>query len=533
MKITLKHELRDYQKKAVKQAIQYYHECGDIFRLNICVGGGKTTTSIHLATQLVKGQSKIVVVCHTEQLRDQFRENTKDQLGISDKDMASKFEFYTFHTLRNKTKKDLPNIGLLIIDEIHQGGQSDLGSYKKIIQNLKPKKILGLSATDAGVSESLFGKKTKKNTFTFSFSDAKKAGVLNECEIFTIHTGLEQHLEGLDKRLVQGEDLASVTKQDYDLGVNLSDQRTVDAINEANIYAAVETYFELEADFKNKKFPQAVFFVGTQAQADKCREIFLKRYSKHATKHKLKGLAGGDDIVRVTHSGMNKNDNIADFKNKKFPVLINVRQIQEGFDDPDLELVFDCAPSFHNEGRVFIQRIGRPLRVKVGKGVSRYYTFYKATGRLKKFNGEQIEEVLSEHVPGYKDASDTEKSFYLIHAENMVSATLAEHSCDTDKGLNEVLDREELEIDFGSFGKPVTFETDNLYKGSDLISSLAGEKPKSITVTRSDFIVTRARGHKIKNTVALHEFLQREGDAMTGATMDKILLAMKKIRGLA
>lgn len=535
--IIFKDTLRGYQKKAFSQALKYY-KTGKIFRYNICVGGGKTTTAIQTAEKVANGKT-IVIACHTQNLINQFRGNVAEQLGLKYvQDIPAQWQFYTYQSLVKKSKKDIPDIGMLVIDETHQGGQSEFGSYRKIIETLKPKKVLGLSATDAGLSEGLFGKKTKSNTFTFSFSDAKKEDVLNDCQILTIHTGLEQHLEGISQEVISGNDLEDIQKQDQEMGVNLSDIRTLDAINEANIFAAVETYFLNEARPRDGYFPQAVFFVGTTAQADMCRNKFHARYMHYTTNAKLKNIPGSGDVVRVAHSSMKgsvrvldkiTNEmvpkkislvNIDDFREKKFPVLINVKQIQEGFNDPSLELIFDCAPSFNKEGRIFIQRIGRALRIEDGKLPSRYYTFYKATGRLKKFNGEKVEEVLAEHIPGYRDASPEEKAAYMGQIEVAISAELAEHSCDTDTGMDDVLDIEEVSIDLDSFEKPVVFDAPDLYDGSDLISSLAGEKPRSITVTRSDFIVTKARGQKVRNTVMLHDLLKRDEDRLVKLCKD-------------
>ena len=494
----MKDTLRPYQAKAMSAALAHLKN-HKVFRFDICVGGGKTTTSIHTATKLVGPKGKIVVACHTTILRDQFEANAKDQLEKTPKN----WEFYTFQTLRNKTIEDIPNIDLLIIDESHQGGQSDGGSYATIIKNLNPKKILALSATDSGVSEELFGKKTKANTFTFSFLDAKKAGVLNNCDLFTIHTGLEQRLEGLDSRTISGDDIGEIQKQDLELGVDLSNEESVNAINSANIKAAIKTYLTVEAKPEAGIFPSAVFYVNRIPLADECLKLFIEEYAKIMLKAGQKKFSSGESIVRASHSEMEYNTNVADFKAKKFPVLINIRQIQEGFDDPSLETVFDCSPSFSNGQRIFIQRLGRVLRTKLGKAVSRYYTFYKSTGRVSDYNTSDLVPELSDTVTvAHQQAIEAS-------VRNQCEAELAGYNVDTNLAMAEVLENNDLTIEVPGVDDitVIPIEPDFYEADDSLISVVAGDKPSSIMVVKANYIVVGAKGHKTTNSRNLHEIL--------------------------
>ena len=496
--------LHHYQKVAVAKAKAYYNDFSldapKIFRFNICTGGGKTVCAIRLAVKMV-GQGTIVVVCHTNNLAAQFEREVCAEMGLIQK--PSNWFFYTYQSLRNKTLKDHPRIDFMIVDESHQGGLTDEGSYAKILKKFKPKHVLALSATDYGLSEGVFGVKGDNNTFVFRYEDAMEAGVLNDCEILTIHTGLNQVLAGeLDEKTVEEEDLSDLLATDKEEGVDLANAKSRLAIEEANLLAAIEVYFARECDLRAKKFNQAAFFVRTIAQAEKALEFFGKRLSFHATKAKVKGLSMGAGFCRVSHSKMT-SDNINDFKAKKFPVLINVKQVQEGFNDPDLALIFDCSPSFTNDGRVFFQRLGRSVRKKDGKPTSRYYTFYRVSGSVSKYDStEAAKEAIG--AAEYEAMKPEQKE--AIEGNVNVAATLQGF-------LRSETDEKNLMVGVDAFAAPDAVATNKVFGESAILAAILDKQPAKIYVAKSSYTVKKATGHKQKDCVRLFDILRAAKDA--------------------
>ncbi len=327
--------LRKHQKVGHEAAIKHYRK-NKHFRFNMTTGTGKTVLAIHTGDALYKKDK--VVATHTNILKEQFRKEV-DKWA---KD-PSTWVVETYQTLRGMR---IP-CNMLIVDEVHQGGQESEGSYKTIIKGLAPLKILSLSATDYKVDEKLFG----KEKFSFGLEEASKAGGINESKIIILDTGLKQILSSGDK--IIADKLAHVYDQDVELGVDLKHSKTIETVLENNIKCALKEY-------KKSEKSQAIMFVNSIEWCDKAR---------------LTALQMKIDAKNI-HSGMKKEevaDIVNSFKNKDFKLLICVRQLAEGFDYPELEVVIDCCPSFTNEGRMFKQRFGRPLRKLEGKPASRYY----------------------------------------------------------------------------------------------------------------------------------------------------------------
>ena len=116
----------------------------------------------------------------------------------------------------------------------------------------------------------------------------------------------------------------------------------------------------------------------------------------------------------------------------------------------------------------------------------------------------------------------------------MIQAELAGNNCDTKEALSEVLEQKDLSIDIQSLILPEVIEVNGAYENAALISTLSEEKPKRIMVTESNFIVTKARGHKEMNCVALHKVLDFNESACKGKTgkeLQQYFLEMKRRKG--
>ena len=327
--------LRKHQKNGFDMAIKHYIK-NNKFRLNMTTGTGKTVIAIYIGDELYEKYK--VVATHTNVLKDQFQKEVNKWA----KD-PSTWLVETYQTLRSMNIR----CDFLIVDEVHQGGQTSEGSYKTIIDTLKPRKILSLSATDYKVDEELFG----KAKFSYGLEEASKDKTINEVKIITIDTGLKQILSS--GKEITAEELAHVYDEDVKHGVDLKHQKTIEAVLTNNVRCALKEY-------KKKEKTQAIMFIHSKEWAEKAFSMANKM-----------GLS-----TQYVHSGLSKEDVsslISGFKCGAFKLLICVRMLQEGFDFPSLEVIIDCAPSFTNEGRMFKQRMGRGTRKVKGKSATRYY----------------------------------------------------------------------------------------------------------------------------------------------------------------
>jgi superfamily II DNA or RNA helicase len=482
-------KLRPYQVKCVRQALKFFQK-DKVFRIDACTGAGKTV----MATEIAKSYKNVVFVCHTNNLLDQLQSSVELTLK---RRMPDSWSSYTYQTLRTKTRCDHKEVDLLVVDEGHQGGLSKddvAGSYRQIIKNLKPKKILVLSATDHNLDASIFGKKTSENTFRFTYRDGMVAGVLNNCDLITIHTGLKQFIS--DDTVIDGPNLSVVKKKAAKRKVNLVVDESKDNILKAHLTSAAEVYLTQECNVKKGFYPQAVFFVSNKTQADILKNTLVQRLIFHGKKS---NIPSDKKFVQVSHSGITESTEIIQsFKDKEFSCLINIKQIQEGFDYPDLDLIFDCSPSFSNRGRVFFQRLGRCLRINDEKKPSRYYFLYRlsAGGTFDgtKAAGDNLSVV---DLPA-SEARDE-------HLEAIGEANRLIEGQGVDGGVS----YKGIEIDENSLNTPKAIPVGNMYSG--MLDDLASDKPKNIYISSSRLIVKGADGEAEIKRRSLFDMLRESG----------------------
>jgi superfamily II DNA or RNA helicase len=429
-----------------------------------------------MATAIAKHfDKKVVFVCHTNVLKEQLKQSIIENLGV-----AKIPKMWSFHLYQSLKRHKIHNVDLMVIDEAHQGGlEKEIGSYKSIIANIRPRKVLGLSATDYNLDKEIFGEKTSANTFTYSYKQALLDQVLNECEVITIHTGLEQTLQ--DGKKIIGKDLNEVLKKDRQEKVNLCSNESVKAISKGSLIGGIETFLRNEFDISTGKMSQAIFYVDSIEQANAMPRLFFERLGRLYTKAKrVVDRPARKSVIRVVHSQIDNQENeenIQDFKSGKFSVLVNVNQLQEGFDYPDLEVVVDFAPSFSNNSRVFFQRLGRCLRLKKGKGRSRYYLVYRISGSSKKYDGSL---VLNESV-GKLTAVEQKVQNQIIDTHGHIYSGLA-------NGNGESTDPKSITIPTDVVQKPGSFIVDGVVDDSFVhnfsknLKKLAPKKSRSITV---------------------------------------------------
>jgi superfamily II DNA or RNA helicase len=507
-------KLRPYQVKCVRQALKFFQK-DKVFRIDACTGAGKTV----MATEIAKSYKNVVFVCHTNNLLDQLQSSVELTLK---RRMPDSWSSYTYQTLRTKTKKDHKEIDLLVVDEGHQGGLSKddvSGSYRQIIKNLKPKKILVLSATDHNLDASIFGKKTSENTFRFTYRDGMVAGVLNNCDLITIHTGLKQFIS--DDTVIDGPNLSVVKKKAAKRKVNLVVDESKDNILKAHLTSAAEVYLTQECNVKKGYYPQAVFFVSNKTQADILKKALYDRMLQHTKDNKNKRLPL-PNLVQISHSGITESTEIIQFfKNKEFSCLVNIKQIQEGFDYPDLDLIFDCSPSFSNRGRVFFQRLGRCLRTNDEKKPSRYYFLYRLSAGGKFDGTKAAGDNLSVVDLPASEARDE-------HLEAIGEANRLIEGQGIDGGVA----YKGIEIDQNALNTPTAIPVGNMYSG--MLDDLASDKPKNIYISSSRLIVKGADGEAEIKRRSLFDML-RESDAPWNSftTPQEMADFLKKYSGVA
>ena len=153
MNVLFEGKLREAQEIVKKESIKTLYKTGTII-ISLSTGLGKTILSINLATEI---KLKTLVIVNKIVLINQWEKSIKDfcpKANItkiipkvkmnSCSDMDSDFYIINAMNVAKKPKGFFDNIGLVILDEIHQLMAESLS---KCLFHLSPRYLIGLSAT--------------------------------------------------------------------------------------------------------------------------------------------------------------------------------------------------------------------------------------------------------------------------------------------------------------------------------------------------------------------------------------------------
>lgn len=145
-------KLFDYQEKSVNEAIDLLYK-NDKILLQANTGAGKTVMFSYISSEFVKNGSKVLILCHREELINQTI-HTLDKFNVSSQPILPKTkrlkvltaDVYVgmVETVYNRVKKgkfEFDNIGLVVADECH------IRVFQKVYPFFSKSKILGVTAT--------------------------------------------------------------------------------------------------------------------------------------------------------------------------------------------------------------------------------------------------------------------------------------------------------------------------------------------------------------------------------------------------
>ena len=339
-----KRELRGYQREAVYKL----HESLDSGKgkglLTLATGLGKTVVaSTFIAEYLEKSpESKVLVLAHQIELVRQldracwaqFSKDTETHVW-TDSEKPAYNNGVTFATWQSvaaamKRGEDFGSyFDLVVIDECHHAASL---SYQRIIEALKPKYLLGLTATpfrgDKISLAPLFG----EPVFSMNVVEGMQKGWLAEVDYKMMTDGIDwEYIKDLSKQGLSIKDLNA------HLYVPERDQGMVEII-----CATID---------KTLKAKTLVF----------CRSI------DHAERMK-KFFKMYDTSAGVIHSQLHRSEKFTTmtaFRKGVLKVLISIEMLNEGIDVPDVNIIV-FARVTHSR-RIFLQQLGRGLRLNDNK----------------------------------------------------------------------------------------------------------------------------------------------------------------------
>jgi superfamily II DNA or RNA helicase len=222
--------------------------------------------------------------------------------------------------------------GLVIVDEAHHVGET--GNYASMLDRLPGAKRLGVTATpwrgDKYDIEQTFGDPVVR----VSISEGMKLGYLADVKYRVF-------ADNIDWDFVR-----ETSENGYsikDLNKRLFIPERDEAVRE-----------HLEEVWDQTTNPRAIVFCQTIEHAERMRDILSRR--------------PGWEQAETLHARLKtreRRDRLLKFRTGEVPILVAVDILNEGVDVPDVNIL--CFARVTHSRRIFVQQLGRGLRIRKGK----------------------------------------------------------------------------------------------------------------------------------------------------------------------
>jgi superfamily II DNA or RNA helicase len=320
-------KLRPYQAEAITAAKRAYEGGLRSALITLPTGAGKTVVFASLARDFLP--ERTLVLAHREELLMQAKAKISSIAGVmpgleKGRKKSSVDESVVVASVQSLMRgRVIPGkrFGLCVIDEAHHAAAP---SYRQVLKRLRPRRILGVTATPFRTDQLQLSKVFQSNVYTKTLLDLIEEGYLTDIRVRTLPITVD--LSGV--RVEQGD------YRDDDLG------------------HALEPAMEKLADIVAKEFRhrKLVTFCPLRETSRQWTEALRRRQLPAAH-------IDGDSADRAK---------ILDaFARNEIRFLSNASLLTEGYDEPSIDTVLILRPT---KSRVlFSQMIGRGTRLCPGK----------------------------------------------------------------------------------------------------------------------------------------------------------------------
>lgn len=351
-------ELRSYQERAV-DSVDLARSLGRKQGLIVMATGlGKTRIAGEIIQReiLSRPQNEVLVLSHMVDLAHQFEAALWEVLP---KDISThiwaggEYPAYTggvicatmqsiIEAARRENLKG--RFSLIIADEAHH---APADGYRQLLELLQPNFLLGLTATPWRSDERLLSDMFGPPVFSMSIVEGMQQG----------------YLANVDYRMlvddIDWKEILSLTRQHLTIA-ELNKKLFIPPRDESIVSKLVEHLDSIDN-------PRCLIF---------CRTI------DHANSvHRLLRAIGKP--CRVIHSGLGRveaTNTLREFRAGINPTLVSVDMLNEGIDVPDVNVVAFLRVT--HSRRIFVQQLGRGLRVREGKSTVRVLDFVADIRRI-------------------------------------------------------------------------------------------------------------------------------------------------------
>ena len=352
---------RPYQEQAIDSINSKIMYGGDRGLLLMATGLGKTRVAAGVIEQWINDRpgSEILLIAPSLALVPQLEASlwpylpkhvaTHVLVGSEKPSFQGGVTVATVQSMLNRGAEDRERFGLVVVDEAHH---APADGYRQLLSELAPQFILGMTATpwrgDERRLEDVFG----DPTYTVSIVEGMQLG----------------YLAAVDYRMM-------VDTIDWDwVRTNLNSSLSIRELNrrlfiperDDALVSKIRQHLDLIAD------PRAVVF---------CRSI--DHAESIARRLQAEGFA-----VHAIHSRLDRFETtkiLRDFRAGDVPIIVTVDMLNEGIDIPDVNLIAFLRVT--HSRRIFVQQLGRGLRLSPGKAEVRVLDFVSDVRRIAAARG--------------------------------------------------------------------------------------------------------------------------------------------------
>ena len=324
-------ELKEHQKAALKALEAMRDNSETIALLYHATGTGKTTTAVLDAKRC---GGRVLFIAHTQELVDQatkrFRELWVNTTVGRYCDVVKQPRAHVVCgsvqsvALHLEDFKD-DDFDYLIVDEAHHAAAD---TYQKVLSYFKPSFTLGLTATPERADDKSILDIFKNTAHKLDIQTAVEIGELVPVRCIRIHTNID------------------LTKVRFNsVQYNIRDLESKIYVPERN-KLIVETWLQYVRD------KRTVVFCASVKHAEQIAEMFRNEGIKAA----------------AVSGGMKKSERMefqAKFVNREIQVLCACDLLNEGWDCPEIEVLFMARPTMSKV--LYTQQLGRGMRLYEGK----------------------------------------------------------------------------------------------------------------------------------------------------------------------
>lgn len=350
-------EPRPYQRKAITAAKDAIADGGRAFVI-LATGLGKTVVAGEVLHDHLTGTDAghALIVAHTKDLvrqleRAVWRHLPKDVLTsvLTGDDKPPRLEGVICATVESALKavRGGWKPAIIIVDEAHHVGET--GMFQELLAELEEVPLLGLTATPWRGDKYDIAEAFGEPVFKMGIADGMAEGFLSQVDY-------RLFLDQLDWDAVReaSEYGLSLGDLNHRLFLPQRDEAVIDTLREA---------------WNRTPNPRAVVFCRTIEHAEEFAQLLREVGWRRS---------------ECMHSGQSKRERnilMSEFRDGRVPIVTTVDLLNEGVDVPDVNII--CFLRVTHSRRIFVQQLGRGLRLRDGKEKVTVLDFVSDLRRIK------------------------------------------------------------------------------------------------------------------------------------------------------